>query len=122
MPILENMMPKLKPLITDLSELTEYVQEAKRIIEKANIHIFLEEDEVAQLLRIKVEELRQRRLKIYLSYFFEYRRITAILRTQSYDVNRKCVSRLTGLLGLRAYTRKRIYPGGEKRIIFLLIS
>jgi hypothetical protein len=66
-----HVTPTLRALITDLKELSEYVQEARRIIEKANVHIFLEEDEAAQLLRIKVEELRQRRLKGKQPFFFK---------------------------------------------------
>ncbi|MBL9029656.1 MAG: IS3 family transposase [Caedimonas sp.] len=39
--------------------------------------------------------------------FFGYRRITAMLKGRGYDVNRKCVSRLMGLLGLRALYPKK---------------
>ena len=48
--------------------------------------------------------------EFYLSYpFFGYRRITAMLRGQGYEVNRKCVSRLMGLLGLKAlYPKKNL--------------
>lgn len=46
--------------------------------------------------------------EFYLSCpFFGYRRITAILRGRGYNVNRKCVSRLMGLLGLRALYPKK---------------
>lgn len=48
--------------------------------------------------------------EIYLSWpFFGYRRITALLRGRGYDVNRKCVYRLMGVLGLRAlYPKKNL--------------
>lgn len=48
--------------------------------------------------------------ELYLSYpFFGYRRITGMLRGQGHEVNRKCVLRLMGLLGLKAlYPKKNL--------------
>jgi putative transposase len=48
--------------------------------------------------------------EIYLSWpFFGYRRSTAMLSGRGYDVNRKCISRLMDLLGLRAlYPKKNL--------------
>lgn len=48
--------------------------------------------------------------EIYLSWpFFGYRRITALLRERGYEVNRKGVYRLMGVLGLRAlYPKKNL--------------
>ena len=58
--------------------------------------------------------------EIYLSYpFFGYRRITTMLRGRGYDVNRKCVSRLMGLLGLRAlYPKKNLSKRRKEDDVF----
>ena len=58
--------------------------------------------------------------EIYLSYpFFGYRKITAMLRGRGYDVNRKCVSRLMSLLGLRAlYPKKNLSKRRKEDAVF----
>lgn len=58
--------------------------------------------------------------EIYLSWpFFGYRRITAILRGRGYDVNRKCVYRLMGMLGLRAlYPKKNLSKRRKEDPVF----
>ena len=58
--------------------------------------------------------------ELYLSYpFFGYRRITAMLRGQGYEVNRKCVSRLMGLLGLKAlYPKKNLSKRRKGNCVF----
>lgn len=58
--------------------------------------------------------------ELYLSYpFFGYRRITAMLRAQGYEVNRKCVARLMGLLGLKAlYPKKNLSKRRKEDAVF----
>jgi putative transposase len=58
--------------------------------------------------------------ELYLSYpFFGYRRITAMLRAQGYEVNRKCVARLMNLLGLKAlYPKKNLSKRRKEDAVF----
>jgi len=58
---LETTSPFLKAVIRDLSELSDYIVEAQKILDNARLHIFLNEHEAAQILSIKVEEVRLRR-------------------------------------------------------------
>lgn len=65
---------------------------------------------------VLMNEIRE----LYLSYpFFGYRRITAMLRGQGYEVNRKCVARLMSLLGLKAlYPKKNLSKRRKEDAVF----
>lgn len=68
---LETTSPFLKAVISDLSELSDYIVEAQRIAQQARIHIFLNEHEAAQILSITVEEIRTRRRDGRLPCFYK---------------------------------------------------